>query len=68
MSVIAKQKLWLSILPSLMVGIFLFMMTPMLSLLNATVMNVLLCAVGSVALRTGFGAVSNQVLKKTSLV
>ena len=68
MSVIAKQKLWLSILLSLMVGMFLFMMIPMLSPINATVMNVLLCAVGGVALGTGLGAISNQVLKKTSLV
>ena len=68
MSVIAKQKAWLSILLSLMVGMFLFMMIPMLSPLNATTMNVLLCVVGGIVIGTGFGAISNQVLKKTSLV
>ena len=68
MSVIAKQKAWLSILLSLMVGMFLFMMIPMLSPLNATAMNVLLCVVGGIVIGTGFGAISNQVLKKTSLV
>ncbi|MBQ8781405.1 MAG: ABC transporter permease [Oscillospiraceae bacterium] len=68
MSVVAKQKLWLSILLSLMVGMFLFMMIPMLSPLNATAVNVLLCLAGGVLLGTGLGAVSNQVLKKTSLV
>ena len=68
MSVIAKQKAWLSILLSLMVGMFLFMMIPMLSPLNATAMNVLLCVVGGIAIGTGLGAISNQVLKKTSLV
>lgn len=68
MSVIAKQKTWLSILLSLMVGMFLFMMIPMLSPLNATTMNVLLCVVGGIVIGTGFGAISNQVLKKTSLV
>lgn len=68
MSVIAKQKLWLSLLLSLMTGMFLFMMIPMLSPLNATVMNVLLCLAGGALLGTGLGAISNQVLKKTSLV
>ena len=68
MSVIAKQKAWLSILLSLMVGMFLFMMIPMLSPLNATALNVLLCVVGGIVIGTGLGAISNQVLKKTSLV
>ncbi len=68
MSVIAKQKLWLSLLLSLMTGMFLFMMIPMLSPINATAMNVLLCLAGGVMLSTGLGAISNQVLKKTSLV
>ena len=68
MSVIAKQKVWLSILLSMMTGMFLFMMIPMLSPLNATAMNVLLCAVGGVGISAGLGAISNQVLKKTSLV
>lgn len=68
MSVIAKQKLWLSLLLSLMTGMFLFMMISMLSPINATAMNVLLCLAGGVMLSTGLGAISNQVLKKTSLV
>lgn len=68
MSVIAKQKAWLSILLSMMTGMFLFMMIPMLSPLDAAVKNVLLCAIGGVVLGIGLGAISNQVLKKTSLV
>lgn len=68
MSVIAKQRLWLSILLSLIVGMFLFMMIPMLTPLNASIMNVLLCLAGGILLGTGLGAVSNQVLKRTSLV
>ena len=68
MSVIAKQKLWLSLLLSLMTGMFLFMMIPMLSPLNATIRNVILCLAGGVLLASGLGAISNQVLKKTSLV
>lgn len=68
MSVIAKQKLWLSLTLSLMTGMFLFMMIPMLSPLNATAMNVLLCLAGGAVFVTGLGAISVQVLKKTSLV
>ena len=68
MSVVAKQKLWMSILLSMMVGMFLFMMIPMLTPLNATLGNVLICAVGGVLFAFGLGAISNAILKKTSLV
>ena len=68
MSVVAKQKLWMSILLSMMVGMFLFMMIPMLTPLNATLGNVLICTVGGVGFGFGLGAISNLVLKKTSLV
>lgn len=68
MSVIAKQKSWLSILLSMMVGMFLFMMIPMLTPLNATVMNIILCLAGGLLLGVGLGAVSNKVLQKTALV
>ena len=68
MSVAAKEKLWLSILLSMGVGMFLFMMIPMVSPLNAGVMHVVLCLAGGVLFGFGLGAVSNLVLKKTSLV
>ena len=68
MAVIAKNKAWLSILLSLMVGMFLFMMIPMLSPLDATLVHVLGCAAGGIFFGIGLGAVSNQILKKTSLV
>ena len=68
MSVVAKQKLWMSILLSMMVGMFLFMMIPMLTPLNATVMHVIICLAGGVLFSIGLGAISNTVLKKTSLV
>lgn len=68
MSVVAKQKLWLSLILSFMVGMFLFMMIPMLTPLNSTVMNVVLCLAGGVLFGVGMGAISNAVLKKTSLV
>lgn len=52
----------------LMVGMFLFMTAPMLTPLNSSVMNVVLCFAGGILFRAGFDAVSNQILKKTSLV
>lgn len=68
MSVIAKQRLWLSIVLSAMIGAFLFMMIPMLTPLNATAFNTILCLVGGTIFSVGLGAVSNAVLKKTSLI
>lgn len=68
MSVAAKQKLWLSILLSMMVGMFLFMMIPMLTPLNATVIHIVLCVAGGVGFAYGLGVISNLILKKTSLV
>ena len=68
MSVIAKQKLWMSILLSMGVGMFLFMTIPMLTPLNATVLHVILCAAGGVGFCAGLGAVSNIILRKTALV
>ncbi|MBE6536323.1 MAG: hypothetical protein E7673_00065 [Ruminococcaceae bacterium] len=68
MSVCAKEKLWLSILLSMMVGMFLFMMIPMLTPLNATPIHVVLCLAGGVGFGFGLGAISNAVLKKTRLI
>lgn len=68
MSVIAKQRMWLSILLSLMTGMFLFMMISMLTPLNATIMNVILCVAGGAVFGTGLGTISTQILRKTSLV
>lgn len=68
LSVFAKQRAWLSILISLMCGMFLFMMIPMLTPLNATVANIILCAIGSVIFSIGLGSISNIILKKTALV
>ena len=67
-SVAAKQKAWLSIVGSMMIGMLLFMMIPSLSPLNSTIMNVVLCVAGGVLFSIGLGAVSNQILKKTNIV
>lgn len=68
MSVIGKQKLWLSMLLSFMVGMFLFNIAPIAAPINATLINVLLCILGSILFGIVLGVASNSVLKKTSLV
>ena len=67
-SVIAKQKLWLSLVGSMMTGMFLFMMIPMLSPLDATLMNVLLCAAGGVLLCGVLGGVGCRVMGKMDVL
>lgn len=67
-SVAAKQKAWLCLCGSLAAGMLLFMMVSMISPLGSTMMNILLCLVGGVLFSVGLGAISNTVLKKTSLV
>ena len=67
-SVATKQRAWLSICCSLGGGMLLFMMIPMLTPLDATVMNVVLCLAGGAMFSIGLGAVSNAVLRKTALV
>ena len=67
-SVIAKQKLWLGLVGSLMSSMLLFMMIPMLTPLDSTIMNVIACGAGAALFSAGLGIASNTVLKKTSLV
>lgn len=67
-SVAAKQKAWLCLCGSLAAGMLLFMMVSMITPLGSTMMNVILCLAGGALFGLGLGAVSNQVLKKTSLV
>lgn len=67
-SVAAKQKAWISIVGSLCAGMLLFTMIPMLTPLDSTFMNVVLCLIGGVLFSLGLGAISNLILKKTSLV
>lgn len=68
MSVIGKQKTWMSMVGSFAVGMLLFMMIPSLTPLNSTIMNVAVCLIIGAAASVGLGAVSNTILKKTSLV
>lgn len=68
MSVIAKQRTWLSIVLSLVVGMFMFMMIPILTPLNATIINVILCLAGGVILSGSLGAISQLILNKKDIL
>ena len=67
-SVAAKQKAWLALCGSLGGGMLLFMMVSMITPLGSTIINVVLCLIGVALFAIGLGAISNTVLKKTSLV
>jgi hypothetical protein len=68
MSVIGKERLWVSLVGGLALSMLLFMMIPIISPLNATIVNVILSFVGGILFSIGLGAISNQILKKTRLV
>ncbi len=67
-SVIAKQKTWLAMILSLSVGMLLFSMIPMLTPLNATFVNVVICFIGGIIMSIALGAVSRLVLKKRDII
>ncbi len=67
-SVIAKQRTWLGMVVSFVVAMLLFSMIPMITPLDATVMNVVLCLVGGALFSLGFGAISRLVLKKGDIL
>ena len=68
MSIVSKQKLWMSIVGSLMIGMLFFMMIPMLTPLDSGIANVLMCLIGGVIFIVAIGAISNKVLRSTDLV
>lgn len=67
-SVFAKQKLWLSLLMAFGIGMLMFMMIPIITPLNSTFINVILCLVGSALFSVGIGFGSKAILDKSSLV
>lgn len=68
MGVIAKQRLWLSMLLSLMLGMFLFNLIPAVTPLTSTILNVFLCLAAGVLAGTGLGLVSRLVLRKGDIL
>ena len=67
-SVFAKQKLWLSLLMGFGIGMLMFMMIPIITPLNSTIVHLLLCLVGGALFSFGVGFGSKAILEKTSLV
>ena len=67
-SVIAKQRAWLSLCGSLGGGMLLFMMVSMVTPLGSTLLHVGLCLAGGLLFAFGLGAISNLILKRTALV
>ena len=67
-AVFAKQRLWLSLIMAFGIGMLMFMMIPIISPLNSTIINVILCLVGSILFSVGIGFGSKAILDKSSLV
>ena len=67
-STVAKGKTWMSIIGSMVAAMLLYMMGPMVTPLDSGLMNVILCFASGILICAGSGAVSCQVLKRTSLV
>lgn len=67
-SVIGRQRSWLSILLALFGGMLMFMMIPAMTPLDAGLGHVFLCLVGGVIFAAGIGTVSRIVLSRQDLV
>lgn len=67
-SVFAKQKLWLSILLSLGIGMLFFTMVPMISPLNSGILNVIMTFAGGVMFAALFVYLSTLILNKLDIL
>ena len=67
-SAAAKSRTWMSIVISMVAAMLLYMMVPMITPLDSGIINVIGCFVAGGLVCVGLGAVSNAILKKTSLV
>ena len=67
-SIAAKQKAWLSICGSLGGGMLLFMTVSLITPLDSTPVNAILCLAGGLLFAIGLGFFSRAVLRKTALV
>lgn len=63
-SVAFKQRTWLAIIGSCIVGMLLFSMIPMITPLDSNFINVIICLVGGVVFSIGLGFLSKFILKK----
>ena len=68
MSVVGKQRLRLSLVCALGASMLLFTMVPMITPLNSTIMNVVLCLAGGILFSVGIGYISNLILNRKSIL
>jgi len=68
MSIVGKQKIWLSMILAFGTSMLLFTMVSMITPLNATIINVILCFAGGLLFSIGIGSISNILLKKRSIL
>lgn len=67
-SVVAKQRLWLSIILSLGISMLLFTMVPMITPLDAGFVNVVMCLAGGALFSALFVYLSTLMLKKRDIL
>ena len=67
-AVIAKQRLWLSIILSLGIGMLFFTMVPIVTPLNAGILNAGLSLIGGILFSLLFGYLSTLILNKRDLI
>ena len=68
MSVFAKQRSWLSIICSFGASMLLFAMIPMMTPLDANILNFIICLAGGLMFSVGLGYLSNVILKKNNIL
>ena len=68
MGVTAKRRAWLSILLSFTVGMFMFMVIPMMSPLTSGLINAVMCLAGGVIFTAAIGGAGRLVLGKTDII
>lgn len=67
-SIVGKQRLWLSIIISLGIGMLFFTMIPIISPLDAGLINVILSLIGSGIFAFGIGVGGYYILKKGNIL
>ncbi|MBQ8615192.1 MAG: ABC transporter permease [Clostridia bacterium] len=67
-SIVSKQKLWLALILSFVIGMLFFTMIPMVTPLNSGIINVILCLVGSVGFCALFVWLSSLILNKLDIL
>ena len=68
MGVIAKRRAWMSILLSFTVGMFMYMVIPMMTSLDAGLLNVIMCLAGGIIFTAAIGSAGRMVLDRTDIL